>query len=68
MQEFIEISVTGMHCGGCQQRATQAVTRLHGVLGAMADHGTGVVRVSYDSRKVRPAALVDRLEAAVDGA
>jgi copper chaperone len=60
----VEWAVTGLHCGGCEQRAYRAVARVPGVMEAAADHRTGMVRVVFDSDAVDPAVVANRLAAA----
>ena len=48
MNEQLVVEVSGMSCGGCEQRISTALARLDGVRRSTADHRSGRVRVSYD--------------------
>lgn len=45
MKEII-INVEGMVCGGCENRVINALKSVDGVSEVIADHKTGVVKVS----------------------
>lgn len=48
MSDQLEVVVTDMTCGGCEQRISTALARLEGVRRSSADHRSGRVRVAYD--------------------
>jgi copper chaperone len=51
------MNVSGMSCGGCVTRVTEALKALPGVSGVEAALSTGNVDVSYDERLTRPAQM-----------
>lgn len=46
--EQLELRVTGMTCGACEERIQRALARVAGVVRAAADHRTACVRVVFD--------------------
>ena len=59
-----EFAVTGMHCGGCVQSVTRAVSRLSGVRGVDVSLEKKAATVEFDAAAVAPAAIVGAIEAA----
>ena len=59
-----EFAVTGMHCGGCVQSVTRAVSRLSGVRGVDVSLEKKAATVEFDAAAVAPAAIVAAIEAA----
>ena len=54
--ETVNLSIKGMHCGGC---AAKVSTALKSVPGAKVEEvAVGSARVSYDSQKTSVAALI----------
>ncbi len=43
----IELKVTGMHCGGCENRVKNAVSDIKGVKSVTADHEACKVNVEF---------------------
>ena len=43
----IELKVTGMHCGGCENRVKNAVSDIKGVKAVTADHEACKVNVEF---------------------
>jgi copper chaperone len=43
---WTELSVTGMHCGGCARRVERALSQVAGVLGVEVDLGKATVKVA----------------------
>lgn len=43
----IELKVTGMHCGGCENRVKNAVSDIKGVKSVLADHEACKVNVEF---------------------
>lgn len=43
---WTKVTVTGMHCGGCERRIIANVGKLDGVLGVEADAELGLVRIA----------------------
>jgi len=56
-----EIQVSGMSCGGCEDRLAAALGRVAGVGTVDADHQSGVVRVLFDESRVDEAGLRDQI-------
>jgi len=54
----IQLSVTGMTCGGCVSSVQRVLTALPGVQSAEVTLTPGQARVVYDSARVDRAALV----------
>ena len=59
-----EFSVAGMHCGGCVQSVTRAVSRVSGVRNVEVSLEKKAATVEFDSAAVAPAAIVAAIEAA----
>jgi copper chaperone len=51
------LQIEGMHCGGCVNRVSMALSRIPGVKPESVDVGTA--RVSYDASTAAPQQLVD---------
>jgi len=60
----IQISVTGITCGGCEKSIRNALMERTGVNEVNASHETGVVAIDFDDSKVQPAELQQAIEAA----
>jgi len=58
------LTVTGMSCGGCVSRVTEALKGLPGVGGVEATLSTGNVDIAYDERLVWPAQMSSAVERA----
>ena len=59
-----EFAVVGMHCGGCVQSVTRAVSRVSGVKGVNVSLEKNAATVEFDATAVAPAAIVAAIEAA----
>ena len=46
--EQLVLQISGIGCGGCEQRIQKALSRLEGVRNSSADYRSGEVRVVYD--------------------
>jgi copper chaperone len=56
VMETVNLSIQGMHCGGC---ATKVSTALNSIPGAnVEDVAVGSARVSFDPKKTSAAALI----------
>ncbi len=42
----IELNIKGMMCGGCENRVKNALENIDGIEKAIADHTTGIVKVT----------------------
>jgi len=62
--DTLVLQVTGMSCGGCEQRIDTVLRRVDGVREVAADHTTGRVRVRVGPEFGDRAVLVERLGAA----
>jgi len=58
------LTVSGMSCGGCVSRVTEALQALPGVGNVEVALSTGKVDVSYDERLTRPAQMTSAIEKA----
>jgi copper chaperone CopZ len=63
MADTLELTVTGMTCGGCEQAITRTLTRLEGVSAARATHQANHVSVTFDPATVSPADIKERIVA-----
>jgi copper chaperone len=61
MSETLQLRVTGMSCGGCENAVKGALMQVDGVEEVTASHVEGMVGVTYDSGKVTPSAIKDRI-------
>lgn len=43
----LEITVTGMHCGGCEKRVQNAISELKEVKEVKANHETSKVNITF---------------------
>jgi copper chaperone len=59
-----EFAVVGMHCGGCVQSVTRAVSRVSGVKAVNVSLENKAASVEFDEAVVAPAAIVAAIEAA----
>lgn len=59
----VELQVSGMTCGGCEQSVGKALQRVEGVRAVHADHATGTVVVEAEGQVER-----ELLERAVEDA
>ena len=59
-----EFAVAGMHCGGCVQSVTRAVSRVSGVRAVDVSLEKNAATVEFDATAVAPPAIVAAIEAA----
>ena len=59
-----EFAVGGMHCGGCVNSVTRAVSRVAGVQRVDVSLERKAATVEYDAAAVAPAAIVAAIQAA----
>ena len=63
MSESLQLTVTGMTCGGCENAVKRAVSKLAGVEAVSADHHANLVDVEFDPARVTPQAIRAEIEA-----
>ena len=63
MSETLQLTVTGMTCGGCENAVRRALEQIAGVEEVTASHVANLVGVTFDTSKVTPSALKARIEA-----
>jgi copper chaperone len=63
MLETLQLTVTGMTCGGCESAVVRALGQIDGVEDVSASHVTNQVGVVYDADKVTRTVLRERIEA-----
>ena len=62
--EQVDLKVTGMSCGACEQRIQKALARVDGVVQSSADHRAARVRVMFDPARTSESALRSCVEGA----
>jgi copper chaperone len=62
MSESLQLTVTGMTCGGCENAVRRVVSKLSGVETVSADHHTNLVGVEFDPSQVTPQAIRAEIE------
>jgi copper chaperone len=62
MSEKIQLTVTGMTCGGCENAVTRAVSQLAGVERVTASHTANQVEVTFDEHQVNAGMIRERIE------
>ena len=62
MNEQLVLQVSGMSCGGCEERIDKALRRLDGVTRTSADHESGQVRVAHDPAQVSAETVRARIQ------
>jgi copper chaperone len=63
MAETLQLTVTGMTCGGCENAVKFSLKQIAGVQAVTASHTANVVDVTFDETKVTPAVLRTTIEA-----
>jgi copper chaperone CopZ len=63
MTETLQLTVTGMTCGGCENAVKRALGQLDGVEEVSASHSANLVGVRYDTDKVTRAKVQQQIEA-----
>jgi copper chaperone CopZ len=63
MSEVVQLTVTGMTCGGCEHAVKRALQQIEGVENVTASHSANRVGVTFDAGKVSPLVLKARIEA-----
>jgi copper chaperone CopZ len=62
MAETLQLTVTGMTCGGCENAVKFSLQQLNGVQAVTASHKANVVDVTFDETKVTPAVIKTTIE------
>ena len=62
MSEKVQLTVTGMTCGGCENAVKRAVRQIEGVEDVTASHTANQVDVTFDDAKVNAAMIRERIE------
>ena len=62
MSETIQLTVTGMTCGGCESAVSKALRSIDGVEEVSASHEASLVGVTFDTDKVTRAMLKEKIE------
>jgi copper chaperone len=63
MSQTVQLTVTGMTCGGCENAVKRALQQIDGVEKVTASHSANQVGVTYDGARVTPVLLKERIEA-----
>jgi len=63
MTETLQLTVTGMTCGGCENAVRKALQQMDGVEDVSASHAANLVGVTYDATRVTRAMVKERIEA-----
>ncbi len=63
MATTVQLTVTGMTCGGCENAVTRAVGQLPGVQAVTASHGANRVEVTFDPARLTEATVRERIVA-----
>jgi copper chaperone len=62
--ETLELKVTGMSCGGCENTVRRAVSSVAGVASVTASHKENRVTVDYDATKADRGAIAEAIRRA----
>ena len=62
MTQNLRLNVAGMTCDGCENAVKRALTQLGGVQDVSASHREAAVAVIYDTDKVSPALIREKIE------
>jgi copper chaperone CopZ len=63
MSESLQLTVTGMTCGGCENAVKRVVSKLPGVETVSADHHANLVGVEFDPGQITAQAIRAEIEA-----
>ena len=63
MSEKVQLRVTGMTCGGCENAVKRALQQLPGIHDVSASHVSHEVKVTFDDATVTPQTIRERIEA-----
>jgi copper chaperone len=62
MSETLQLTVTGMTCGGCENAVATSLKRVNGVEEVRASFKANVVDVTFDEAKVTPSVIRTTIE------
>jgi len=62
MTEMLQLTVTGMTCGGCEAAVTRVLSRVAGVESVTADHNANMVGVTFDPERVTQTVIRQEIE------
>ena len=62
MAETLDLTVTGMTCGGCENAVKRTLSKLNGVTEVTASHSADRVQVTFDETRLTPAAIRTAIE------
>ena len=62
MTEMLQLTVTGMTCGACEQAVTRVLSNVDGVESVTADHTVNMVGVTFDPERVTPTVIRQQIE------
>jgi copper chaperone len=62
MTELLQLTVTGMACGGCENAVKRVLSKVDGVDSVTADHVTSLVGVTFDPEKVTATVIREQIE------
>ena len=62
MSETLQLAVTGMTCGGCENAVRRTLMQTEGVEEVTASHQENLVGVTFDPSKVTPTVLREKIE------
>jgi copper chaperone len=63
MSEKVQLRVTGMTCGGCENAVKRALQQVPGIHDVSASHLANEVNVTFDEATVTPKTIRERIEA-----
>lgn len=61
MSETLQLAVTGMTCGGCENAVKRVLMQTDGVEEVTASHTESLVGVTFDPAKVTPVLLKEKI-------
>jgi copper chaperone len=62
MAETLQLTVTGMTCGGCEHAVTHTLKQVKGVQDVKASHAASLVDVTFDEATVTPEVIRTTIE------
>ena len=62
MATKVELTVTGMKCGGCENTIKQALTGKDGIISVDTSHGDNWVAVEYDEAVLEEDGVIELIE------